>query len=155
MNNKRPFRKSPSLDAHDASLALGRPLTALFREAATAARYSVVGILSTALHLAIATYLLLTFALSPFIANAGGFLGAITFSFLGQHHWAFRSPRRHSDTLPHFLFVAITAFLISNALLATLVVHAILPPLASTIIAACVIPIATFLLYRYFVFRRP
>jgi len=121
------------------------------RELWTLLRFSLVGGGATFLHLAVASWLVVVWGALPIQANAGGFMVAFLFSFLGQHFWAFRSQRRVASSLPRFLMVAGLAFLASNLVLLALLALAI-PPLLATLIAACVIPLVSFILFRWWVF---
>jgi len=126
---------------------------ALLREVWTLVRFSLVGGGATLLHFWVASLLVVAWEASPFLANAAGFATAFLFSFVGQHFFAFRSRRRVTATILRFTLVALTAFLASNLVLAGLVQWQALPPLAATLLAACVIPAVSFVLYRWWVFH--
>ena len=125
----------------------------LIRQFWTLARFSVVGGGATVLHFLVASLLVVGWDLSPFLANAGGFATALFFSFLGQHFWTFRSPHRVRVTFGRFAIVSLTAFLASNFVLAGLVQWHALSPLAATLLAASAIPLISFVLFRWWVFR--
>lgn len=63
-----------------------------FREIITAARFGLVGLLSTAVHIAIVWLLLALASVGPILANTLAFLTAFCISFTGNYLWTFRSP---------------------------------------------------------------
>jgi putative flippase GtrA len=115
-------------------------------------RFAIVGGIATVLHMAVAMATIVWFGLSPFIANACGFITGFMVSFAGQHYWTFRSDHHPVATIRQFGLVALTAFLASNIILAGLVRSGVVQPLVATLFAICFIPVVSFVLYKRYVF---
>jgi putative flippase GtrA len=62
------------------------------RELVIAARFSLVGIAATSIHIVVVLLVLNQAGSNPFSANAVAFVIAFGISFLGKYIWTFRSP---------------------------------------------------------------
>ena len=75
------------------------------------ARFSMVGLLATGIHVAVAWLAYRGLAFAPAAANAAGFVSAFMASYFGHHHWSFRRQGNHDIHLRRFLVVSLVAFL--------------------------------------------
>lgn len=130
------------------------PRAALLAEFATAARFGLVGLAATVVHMAFAWHLVAHEGLRPLAANAIAFAVAFAISFTGHHVWTFRRSTHAGRALLRFFAVSATAFLASNVLLAALVRSARLADTAAVALAAAAIPIVTYVLARIWAFDR-
>ena len=124
----------------------------LWNEALTFGSFSVVGLLATIIHIGIASAAVGFLNISPYLANGIGFLIAISISFVGQHYLTFRSQKKVSVTIKRFLLVTGASFIVSNFALAGLVRLNVMSEPLSVALAASVIPIINYFLYRHWVF---
>lgn len=116
------------------------------------ARFSMVGLLATGIHVAVAWLAYRGLAFAPAAANAAGFVSAFLASYFGHHHWSFRRQGNHDIHLRRFLVVSLVAFLTSHAI--TLAVTGWLGfdyGLALLAIVA-VVPASTYLASRFWAF---
>lgn len=115
-------------------------------------RFTLVGIGGATIHLSVVWFLIAHWAIPPLMANLVAFLAAFGPSFAGHYRWTFRSNRHWKSALARFQLVTWTAFLVNNlALVALLDLH-LLPSALTAVLAACVIPVFTFLAGRLWVF---
>lgn len=125
----------------------------LRREAGRITRFGVVGLATTGLHMLIALGLVTGLGWPVQRANLVAFACALAFSFLGHHHWSFRSQAGYGRTGPRFLLVALAGYAASVALIA------VLTPLLGgnrqlvVVIGSLAIPAVSYLANRFFVFR--
>jgi putative flippase GtrA len=124
-------------------------------EAARLLRFGVVGVAATVTHYAIALSLVAVAGLPAQIAHVAGFLGAAPVSFFGHYHWTFRSRAGYGRAALRFVGIALGAFLVSMALLEALERLTAWRAAASLFASVLVIPIASYVLNRAFVFRAP
>jgi putative flippase GtrA len=130
-------------------------LSRVWRELFTAARFGVVGIAATVVHILIVWTLLSVTLLSALVANTFAFLIAFGVSFAGNYLWTFGSPGCPAQAARRFFVISGGAFAVNILLLASLVHGAWLSPVASAIVSAAVIPVITFTANRLWGFRRP
>ena len=124
-------------------------------EAARLLRFGVVGVAATVTHYAIALSLVALAGLPAQVAHIAGFLGAAPVSFFGHYHWTFGSRAGYGRAALRFVAIALGAFLISMALLEALERLTAWRAAASLFVSVLVIPIASYVLNRVFVFRAP
>lgn len=124
-------------------------------EAGRLLRFGIVGVGATATHYAIALSIVAVAGLPAQIAHVMGFLGAMPVSFLGHFHWTFRSRARYWRAAQRFVAVAVAAFVLSAVLLETLTRLTAWHAAASILFSVLLIPIASYILNRVFVFRAP
>jgi putative flippase GtrA len=117
-------------------------------------RFAIVGVVATAVHMAVALVLHNLAGLAPLPANVLAFATAVLFSFVGHSYWTFRD---HGAELKYsaarFFIVAISGFLLNNAILWVLVEKTALGGSTSIIFAALVVPPMTYLLSKLWAFR--
>ncbi len=85
-----------------------------------AGRFAIVGLLASAVHLAVATTLI-TLGLYVLAANVVGFLVALGVSLVGHHSFSFRSRAPFLQGARRFIPAALAGFLANNLVLALLV----------------------------------
>ena len=124
-------------------------------EAARLLRFVVVGVAATATHYAIALSMVTVAGFPTQIAHVTGFLCAVPVSFLGHYHWTFGSRVRYGRAALRFVAVALGAFLVSMASLEALERFVAWHAAASLLVCVLVIPIASYVLNRVFVFGAP
>lgn len=137
----------------DDSLGEGSIRNWLWRELTVTARFGLVGITSTCVHILIVWLLLSQTSLPTLVANMLAFLTAFGISFTGNYLWTFRSPGHPGKTMGRFLLISFSAFAVNSLLLAGLLSAGWLAPTASAIVSAAVIPVITFLASRLWGFK--
>lgn len=126
----------------------------LLRELFIAARFGVVGVCATALHIGV-VWSLLTFTTMPaLLANLVAFLCAFGLSFTGNYIWTFSNPGSAGKAMRRFFLISLTAFLINSTLLATILASGWLSPRLAAVASASVVPGITFLASRFWGFRQ-
>lgn len=125
----------------------------LRREAGRLTRFGMVGLLTTGLHMLIALGLVSALGWPVQRANLVAFACALMVSFLGHHHWSFRSDAGYGRTGPRFLLAAGAGYGASVVLIALLG-----PALPGNrqlvvVIGGLAIPAVSYLANRLFVFR--
>jgi putative flippase GtrA len=126
---------------------------AWFAEAARMLRFGVVGLTATATHYAVALALALGAGAPVQLAHVAGFLAAVPVSFLGHYHWTFRSRAGLGRAARRFVAVALGAFLTSAAVLEALTRLTAWGDAVGILIGVVVIPVASYVINRVFVFR--
>jgi putative flippase GtrA len=121
------------------------------REFATASRFALVGLLATAVHLAVAAAVL---ALAPqsseFAATLIAFLIAFYVSLIGHRRYTFG----HAGDARKFFLVAAGGFALNNSLLGGLLGATALDGFAAVAIATLAVPVLTYAGSRLWVFRQ-
>lgn len=125
----------------------------LWREAWIAARFGVVGVSATALHLAVAAGLLMLAGAPPLLANTGAFLVAFCLSFSGNYFWTFRAPGNAGRAMRRFLAISGSAFLVNTLVLSALLESGRVAPLIALVLSVAVMPVITYLASRLWGFR--
>ena len=125
----------------------------LWQELCVAARFGLVGITATGVHVLVVWLLLLQTALPTLVANMFAFLTAFGISFSGNYIWTFRMPGQPCKAIRRFLLISIIAFALNNLLLTGLLHVRWLTPIASAIASIAVIPPITFFASRLWGFR--
>jgi putative flippase GtrA len=78
-------------------------------------RFGVVGITAMTVHWLVVWWLV-PMGIVPLLANLIGFAIAFNVSYLGHRNWTFASDRAHRATFWRFLTVALSSFVINEAL---------------------------------------
>lgn len=123
----------------------------LNREAGFVLRYGLVGASALGAH-AVLAFLLVSADLAPFLANLAGFALGFAISAAGHTLWTFRVADRRAAAVRRFFLVTATAFLASNIALWTSERLAGDDQI-SIASAVLVIPLASYLLSRFWAFR--
>lgn len=119
----------------------------------TVARFGLVGICATLVHLGVA-WLLLRYGFSALFANILAFPPAFIVSFSG--HWMITFMKRAGvrTALPRFLFISAAGFIINNFALAFLITFTPWHNLTKIVFALFLVPISTFLLSNFWAFKK-
>jgi putative flippase GtrA len=125
----------------------------IFEMLKAAFRFGIVGLLATAVHLAIATTALFL-GIEVMLSNAIGFCTALFVSIIGHHHFSFPEQTTFWRGSRRFVPAAIVGFVANNVVLGGLVAatgnsHA----WVKVAIAILVIPPATFGYAYFFAYR--
>ncbi|ABE58602.1 GtrA family protein [Chromohalobacter israelensis] len=119
-------------------------------EAGTAARFGLVGIAATGVHLLVAGVLLGTWpSMSEFLANVVAFLAAFQVSLMGHRRVTFRRRGRAK----RFFLVALAGFGLNNGVLGTLLATTPVQGFLAVAIATLTVPVLTYLASRFWAFR--
>jgi putative flippase GtrA len=117
-------------------------------------RFGISGVLATLTHVAVFVLLVEWAHLRPLYAAVPAFLAAVGVSYGLNYRWTFKVDGRHQVMLPRFVLVALVGLGL-NLLLTWLIVdtwhYAYGFALAAVVTA---VPLLTYLLSRYWVFRR-
>ena len=125
----------------------------LWREATIAARFGLVGIAATSVHILVA-YVLLSETLFPtLLANTLAFLTAFSISFSANYIWTFQSPGNPRRAVRRFLLISVSAFAISTLSLAVILSAQWLTPFFAVTVSSTVMPLITFLVCRLWGFQ--
>ena len=114
-------------------------------------RFGIVGSIATMVHLLVA-FIFSSMGLSPYLCHLCGYLCAFSISFLGQHFWTFQPSRRLAATIWRFALVSLAAYGASNLLLWMGRTES-LPVLVSLLVAGLSVPLISYLIGRFWVFR--
>lgn len=125
----------------------------LSRLAGEGFRFGFVGLVATLVHLAVGLIALRAGA-APLLANAFGFIVAVSVSVVGHHWLTFASAAPFRRTAPRFALIALLGFLF-NSMVLTLLIRLLPPGFEAPALAAAVLltPILTFLAARLFAYR--
>lgn len=115
-------------------------------------RFASVGVLATVLHLAVAWIAVRGAGLAPLAGNACGFAAAFLCSYLGHFYWTFGQRDGHPVRLPRFLVASGIGFTMTT-LITYLNERAGLPYEIALIVILAVVPLGTWALSRFWVFR--
>ena len=118
------------------------------RELIYTARFAIVGAAATLLHLTVVWVLIERAGLPALSANAIAFLSAFGLSFAGNYYWTFGQPGSPTTAIQRFFLVSSSAFALNTLVLAALISTHWLAPSSAAVLAACLIPVATFLASR-------
>jgi putative flippase GtrA len=125
----------------------------LWREMVIAARFGLVGMVSTTIHILVVWLLLVSTVFSPIVANTFAFLTAFGVSFVGNYRWTFGSPGNVGRAIKRFLLISVSAFVMNTLLLAILLRGAWFSPIVAAIFSAAVVPFITFVTSRFWGFQ--
>lgn len=126
----------------------------LKREAINGARFGLVGLASTTVHVAIVGIAVTFTEITALVANALAFFMALGVSYTGNYLWTFRSPGEPRRALLRFFLVAIFALSLNSTILGFFLHKNWFEPLTAAAISAAVIPFITFLCSRLWVFEK-
>ena len=117
------------------------------------ARFGIVGLSAAAIHFSTVMMLVQYFAMQPLVANILGFCVAFQMSYWGHRLWTFNAGSiQHSDALPRLIAVQIGNLVANEALFYTFLrMH--IPYQLALLIVLTTLPIFTFLLNKFWVFR--
>lgn len=113
-------------------------------------RFVVVGGAATLVHVGVALLSLHAMGAAPHVANLCGFLVAVVFSYTMHSRVTFR--HEGASALPRFSVVALGGFLVSSGAVSAFLALG-LPEGVAVPLAALVVPVASYLANRFWVFR--
>jgi len=124
-------------------------------EILTVARFGLVGVTATIIHMLVAAALITQVKIHPFLANTIAFSVAFFISFFGHYFWSFQSKAQSTNkAIKRFFLIAAGGFGFNTLVLATLLKSGITTPLLSTMIAIAVVPFMTFIASRFWAFKK-
>jgi len=116
-------------------------------------RYAVAGLLNAAVGF-FAIYVGLLLGLSPWVANASGYLVGLLFSFLTSKAFVFKSRGRTGPELWRFVAAFLVSFGANLAVLEVLTRRDVLPPILTQATAVFTYVLVMYPLSRWVVFRQ-
>lgn len=120
----------------------------------SAQRFVIVGTLGAIAHISFGA-LFIQLGIHPLIANIFAFLLAFSGGFLGHHFYSFRGHGRPiTYTFMRFFPVAIASFLLNETLLAGLLELGWFSPTLSLVISSLSVAVFSYLLGRFWAFRK-
>ena len=125
----------------------------LWHEMVIVARFGLVGMVSTTVHILVVWLLLVSTVFSPIVANTIAFLTAFGVSFVGNYRWTFGSPGNVGRAIKRFLLISVSAFLMNTLLLAILLRGEWFSPIVAAIFSAAVVPFIAFVTSRFWGFQ--
>lgn len=125
----------------------------LRKEASIGARFALVGIAATLVHIAVVFGILTFIQISPIVANFCAFIVAFIVSFSGNYIWTFKAPGQAQRAMQRYFVVSGCACLANSGLLLCILQVTSLEPQLAALIAACIIPALTFLGSRFWSFK--
>ncbi|UYV15393.1 GtrA family protein [Porphyrobacter sp. ULC335] len=124
---------------------------ALLRQIAS---FGVTGATATLLHVGVAWLLIDRAALDGLVANACGAAAAFIVSYLGNARVTFASQRGLWNGAARYLVVTFASLALSSAIL-VLTQSSGLPTYAYGLLVVMTVPLVTFLLAKFWAFKRP
>ena len=116
-------------------------------------RFGIVGVTAASVHYFIVIFLVQNYAFNPLIANIFGFICAFQLSYWGHQQWTFAdSAVIHREAMMKMLCLQLINFIINETLFSIFLVVGIPYQLALVIVLA-VLPLATFIISRQWVFK--
>jgi len=125
------------------------------------AKFGVVGLTATAVHVGCFVLLIEGLSVRPLPANVAAFCVAVLVSYLGNFHWTFRTDAQTlgmEDGRQPMIFLKFAVVAVTGLLLNTLVVYLVtetwqLPYGYALILMIGLVPIVIFLLNKFWAFR--
>mgnify|MGYP002386571603 CR=1 FL=1 len=114
----------------------------------------MVGASATLLHVGVAWLLIDWAAMNSFLANACGAATAFVVSYIGNARITFASRRGLWTDAPRYMVVTLTSLTLTSAILLLTQLSG-LPTYAYALIVIMTVPLATFLLAKFWAFERP
>ncbi len=124
-----------------------------WRELLIAARFGLVGIFATVVHITVIWLLLKQAGTTLILANTLAFLTAFDISFLGNYVWTFRSPGNPRRAMFRFFLIAVSAFAANTLILVFLMQGEWFSPIFAAIFSASVVPVISFAASRLWGFK--
>jgi len=119
------------------------------------ARFSVVGAITTVVHIGVAMIVVATAGANPTVGAMIGFVAAFMVSYFGHFRFTFAASGRYRDYLLKFAVSSLASFLLSTAAVwvATAVLGIDYKP--ALIALGIIVPVCNYLMNRFWVFLRP
>ena len=119
------------------------------------ARFSIVGVVATVLHIGVAMIAVAAMGANPTVAAMIGFTAAFAVSYFGHFRFTFAAPGRHRDYLLKFAVSSLASLVLSTGMVwvATAILGIDYKP--SLIALAVIVPVGNYLVNRFWVFLEP
>ena len=117
-------------------------------------RFIMVGGLATVVHFIAALSLHHGLEISPLWSNFMAFCTAFSVTYVGNYFWAFESSANHITSSLKSLIVSLTGLCVSQFIVWALTEIARAPFYLTLFVAIMIVPIITFSLNRYWVFKK-
>lgn len=125
----------------------------LSRELFTASRFAIVGVAATLVHMAVVWPLVALRDVPALQANFIAYLCAFSVSFAGHYFWTFEAASPMRRAFVRFVAISLTGFLVNSSVLALLLRSELLTPATSTLAAATIVPVLSFVASRLWGFK--
>jgi putative flippase GtrA len=116
------------------------------------ARFGVIGIVASLLHIAVALGLIEIGALGVYGANAFAFGVALIASYVGHHRWTFDRRGGHGEHFPRFVATALLGFVLNQGIIALSIEVFGLPYWIGILIVVAIVPAIVYLLCKLWAF---
>lgn len=119
-------------------------------------RFGIVGVAATIVHMSVAFALHYLLNLSPLLSNFFAFLVAWCVSYAGQFSWTFKnSSAGHKQSAPKFFAVSVLSLILNQIIIWVTAEYFQIPFYLAVIFVVTSVPLVTFFLSKYWVFREP
>jgi len=129
------------------------PIGHIYRRHSAIFRFIIIGGLATIVHYVTALGGYHLFGLSPLWANFMAFCVAFNVTYIGNYFWVFEADTDHKKSLVKSLVVSLTGLALSQFIVWVLTEKAGAPFHITLIAAVMLVPMVTFSLNRFWVFR--
>ncbi len=119
------------------------------------ARFSVVGIVATVVHVSVAILVIDYAGVSPVAGSVIGFLAAFLISYIGHFRFTFQVRGRYRDYVLRFAVGSLVSFVLSTVLVWVLTGPLRVDAKLALVATGIVVPITNYLINRLWVFFRP
>ncbi len=117
------------------------------------ARFGIVGVAATLIHLSIALYLDSTTSINIFVINTLAFLCAFGMSFFGHYFWTFKSNAPKLKALIKFFSVALSGLMASSVMILMLIWAGLESDMLKLTISILIIPAVTYVVGKFWAFK--
>lgn len=117
-------------------------------------RFGMVGIAAAIVHFSCVTLFVELSLMKPLIANIFAYIIAFQVSYSGHRYWTFRGTvTQHRVAFPKLLLVSTLTFLANESLFYIFMSYFNLPYQIALLIVLTILPLGTFALSKFWVFR--
>jgi putative flippase GtrA len=117
-------------------------------------RFGVVGVTAGTVHFSIVVFCVELGSLKPLVANVIAYMIAFQVSYSGHRYWTFRGTlAEHRVAFPKLLLVQTLTFIANESLFYLFMNFFHLPYQVALLIVLTILPITTFALSKFWVFR--
>jgi putative flippase GtrA len=119
------------------------------------ARFSIVGVVATVLHIGVAMIAVAAAGANPTVAAMIGFTAAFAVSYFGHFRFTFAASGRHRDYLLKFAVSSLASLVLSTGMVwvATAILGIDYKPALFAL--AVIVPVCNYLVNRFWVFLQP
>lgn len=117
-------------------------------------RFGIVGVSAGAVHFSVVVFFVEMSLLKPLFANIIAFMIAFQVSYSGHRYWTFRGTvTDHRVAFPKLFLVSTLTFFANESLFYVFMSYFQLPYQVALLIVLTILPITTFALSKFWVFR--